>query len=223
MIRAIVLPGMDGTGELLTEFATALAPDLVAKVISYPKDAALDYAALTELVAGALPKDGAFVLIAESFSGPIAIELAARKPEGLIGLVLCASFAKAPQSPTLRAFETVLRLISPNKILIGPAMPWLMGRWSTRDWTRRVREAVRSVSAEAMRARLRAVADVDATPLIPQIDCPLLYLKASRDRLVGDGGWLAIRDLSRNAVCIEIDGPHFLLQAKPLECAAAIK
>lgn len=223
MIRALILPGMDGTGELLTEFATALAPDLVAKVVAYPRDAALDYAALTAFAAEYLPKEGPFVLIAESFSGPIAIELAARKPEGLIGLVLCASFAKAPKSPMLRVFETILRTIPPSKLPLGPAMPWLMGRWSTRDWARRVRDAVRSVSAEAMRARLRAAADVDATHSIPLIDCPLLYLKPSRDRLIGDAGWRAIRGLSRNAVCIEIEGPHFLLQAKPLECAAAVK
>jgi pimeloyl-ACP methyl ester carboxylesterase len=223
MIRALILPGMDGTGELLTEFATALAPELVAKIVSYPKDAPLDYAALTALVAESLPREGSFVLIAESFSGPITIELAARKPEGLIGLVLCASFARAPRSRMLRLFDAMQRILPAKNMPIGPAMPWLMGRWSTREWARRVRDAVRGVSAETMRARLRAVADVDVTAMIAQIDCPLLYLKGSHDRLVGDAGWLAIRERSRNAVCIEIEGPHFLLQAKPEECAAAIK
>ncbi|MCL1635294.1 alpha/beta hydrolase [Luteimonas sp. SX5] len=223
MIRALILPGMDGTGELLTEFATALAPELVAKVVSYPRDAALGYEALTALVAESLPREGSYVLIAESFSGPIAIELAARKPEGLVGLVLCASFARAPRSRMLRAFDAMQRILPSNKLPIAPAMPWLMGRWSTRDWARRVRDAVRSVSAEAMRARLLAAAETDATPRIADIDCPLLYLKGSRDRLIGGAGWRGIRDLCRNAVCIEIEGPHFLLQAKPLECAAALK
>lgn len=223
MIRAILLPGMDGTGELLTEFATALAPELVARVVSYPKDVALDYAALTEFVAEVLPREGSFVLIAESFSGPIAIELAARKPEGLIGLVLCASFARLPKSRVLRIFEAIQHVLPAKRLPIGLAMPWLMGRWSTREWARRVRDAVRSVSSETIRTRLRAVADVDVTAMIAQIDCPLLYLKGSHDRLVGDAGWLAIRERSRNAVCIEIEGPHFLLQAKPEECAAAIK
>lgn len=223
MIRAVLLPGMDGTGELLTEFATALAPELIAKIVPYPKDAALDYEALTALVAEALPREGSFVLIAESFSGPIAIELAARKPEGLIGLVLCASFARAPRSRMLHVFDAMQRILPARKLPVVPAMPWLMGRWSTREWTRRVRDAVRSVSAEAMRARLRTAAETDATSRIADIECPLLYLKGSRDRLVGDAGWLAIRDLSRNAVCIEIEGPHFLLQAKPRECAAAMK
>lgn len=222
-MRAILLPGMDGTGELLAEFAAALAPDLEARVVAYPSDQPLDYAALTAMVADALPRDEPFVLIAESFSGPIAIELAARRPEGLVGLVLCAAFAKAPKSAVLRIFETILRTLPMDKLPLGPAMPWLMGRWSTREWARRVRDAVRGVSAETMRARLRAVADVDVTAMIARIDCPLLYLKGSHDRLVGNAGWLDIRDLSRNAVCIEVEGPHFLLQAKPRECAAAMK
>ncbi len=214
---------MDGTGELLTEFAAALAPEFGATVVAYPRDVALDYDALTELVAEFLPHDEPFLLVAESFSGPIAIELAARRPDGLVGLVLCASFAKAPKSRMLQVFETMLRTVPAGKLPLGLAMPWLMGRWSTREWARRVREAVRSVSAEAMRARLRAAADIDIAARIADIDCPLMYLKGSHDRLVGDTGWGAIRGLSRNAVCIEIEGPHFLLQAKPQECAAALK
>ena len=222
-MRAFVLPGMNGTGELLTEFKAALAPELDATIVAYPTDSPLDYAALTELVAAQLPRSEPFVLIAESFSGPIAIGLAARKPEGLIGLALCASFARVPNTPILRAFEALQRVVPAKRLPIGLAMPWLMGRWSTREWAQRVRDALRGVSTDTLRARLRAAAGVDVAALIGQIDCPLLYLKASRDRLIGDAGWLAIRERSRNAVCIEIEGPHFLLQAKPEECAAAIK
>jgi pimeloyl-[acyl-carrier protein] methyl ester esterase len=223
MIRAILLPGMDGTGHLLTEFATALAPELIAKIISYPKDVALDYEALTALVAEALPRQGSFVLIAESFSGPIAIELAARKPEGLIGLVLCASFAKAPRSRALRWLMTLQRMLPVRKLPVRAVMPMLMGRWSSPEWRRRVRDAIRGVDAEVMRGRMQAAATVDATARIGDIECPLLYLKASDDRLVKPDNWHAIRDLSSNAVCIEIEGPHFLLQARPQECAAAVK
>lgn len=218
MIRAILLPGLDGTGELLTEFAAALAPDLEATIVTYPGDITLDYSALTALAAKSLPKEGSFVLIAESFSGPIAIELAARKPDGLIGLVLCASFARAPRPARLRIFAGLL-----HKLPLFPAMPLLMGHWSTSAWRHRIREALRRTHAKVIRDRLLAMSTVDATARIADIECPLLYLKASDDRLIGADGWHAIRDLSRNAVCIEIEGPHFLLQAKPRECAAAIK
>lgn len=223
MIRAIILPGMDGTGDLLAEFAAALAPELEASIVSYPKDVVHDYAALTALVADALPREGSFLLIAESFSGPIAIELAARKPEGLVGLVLIASYARAPRSQALRWLAGLQGVLPARKLPLWPVMSMLMGRWSSPEWRQRVRDAVRSVDAGVMRARLQAAASIDVTAKIAAIDCPLMYLKASQDRLVKADSWRAIRDLSGNAVCIEIEGPHFLLQAKPEECAAAIK
>ncbi|MGH8062860.1 MAG: alpha/beta fold hydrolase [Pseudoxanthomonas sp.] len=217
----MLLPGMDGTGVLLTEFVAALAPGFSTTIVSYPKDIALGYEALTTFVSAQLPRDQPYVLVAESFAGPIAIRLAATNPEGLLAVVLCASFAKAPR-PWLRTFTGLLRLPL-RGIPASLLMPLLMGRWSSRDWTRRVQAAIRTVEPAVLHRRLAEVATVDDSSLIADIACPLLYLKASRDRLVPHDAWTTIRDLSRHAVCIEIEGPHFLLQARPEECAAAIR
>lgn len=223
MTRAILLPGMDGTGELLTDFAAALAPELDADIVSYPRDVVLDYPDLVAFVRDRLPREEPFVLIAESFSGPVAISLAASRPEGLIGVVLCASFAQAPQPGKLRLLARLHRLLPLHKLPLHPAMFTLMGRWASREWRQRIRTAIGSVDAAVLRGRMMAAADVDVTAQISVIACPLLYLKGSHDRLVDTDSWRAIRDRSANAVCMEIEGPHFLLQAKPRECAAAIK
>jgi pimeloyl-ACP methyl ester carboxylesterase len=220
--RFVLLPGMDGTGELLAEFAAALAPGFSTTIVDYPKDVALDYGALTTLVRGQLPQDQPYVLVAESFSGPVAIRLAAGNPQGLLAIVLCASFAKAPR-PRLQAFAGLLRSMPLRRMPAALLMPLLMGRWSSREWARRVQATIRSVEPAVLHRRLMEVATVDDSALIADIACPLLYLKASRDRLVPHDAWTTIRDLSRHAVCIEIEGPHFLLQAKPEECAAAIR
>ncbi|MFD0739322.1 alpha/beta fold hydrolase [Lysobacter koreensis] len=222
MTRVVLLPGLDGGGELLAEFAAALAPEFTATVVSYPRDVGLDYAALTALVCERLPRDEPFALVAESFSGPVAIMLAASRPEGLLGVVLCASFATAPR-PRLRAFTGLLRALPFRWFPTGLLMPLLMGRWSSRAWSRRVHDAVRAVQPAVLRRRLLDVGTVDVSALVAEINCPLLYLQASRDRLVPYEAWVTIRDRSRHAVCIEIEGPHFLLQARPEECAAAIK
>lgn len=222
MTRIVLLPGMDGTGELLTEFATALAPEFSTAIVSYPENVALDYNALTALVREQLPQDQPYVLVAESFSGPVAIRLAAENPESLLAVVLCASFAKAPR-PWLRSFAGLLRTLPFRGIPARLLMPLLMGRWSSRDWARRVQAAIRTVEPAVLRRRLIEVASVDDSALIADIACPLLYLKASHDRMVPHDAWTTIRDRSRHAVCIEIEGPHFLLQAKPEECAAAIR
>ncbi|MBC7989027.1 MAG: hypothetical protein H7Y19_05525 [Luteimonas sp.] len=79
-MRVIVLPGLDGTGELLDAFAAALAPEFDAQIIPYPRDRMLGYADLTQLVIAAMPRNEPFLLVAESFSGPIALRVAATRP-----------------------------------------------------------------------------------------------------------------------------------------------
>jgi pimeloyl-ACP methyl ester carboxylesterase len=96
MITVVILPGMDGTGIELTDFVAALAPELEAIVVTYPNDRPMDYAGHEAVARTSLPIDRPFVLLGESYSGPIAISIAASAPRGLIGLVLCCSFARNP-------------------------------------------------------------------------------------------------------------------------------
>ena len=88
-----MLPGLDGTGALLEDFAAALAGHFDVEVIAYPHDELLGYSQLCGLVRMRLPQQD-YVLIAESFSGPVGLALAAERPAGLKALVLCASFAR---------------------------------------------------------------------------------------------------------------------------------
>lgn len=74
----VLLPGLDGTGKLFAEFVRALNPTVECVVVAYPKDQPMGYEELEGLVVSALPKDRAFVLLGESFSGPLAIRIAAR-------------------------------------------------------------------------------------------------------------------------------------------------
>ena len=89
----VLLPGMDGSGLFFRDFIAALGPSVRTVVVAYPPDRALDYAALEAIAHQSIPADQPFILVGESFSGPIAIGLAALWPERLAGLVL---------TPTLR-------------------------------------------------------------------------------------------------------------------------
>src|SRR5690349_144022 len=97
MTALVLLPGMDGTDTLRSEFIAALRPTIEASVVSYPADRAFGYIELEAIAHSKLPTDGPYVLLGESFSGPIAISIAAKHPPGLIGLVLCCSFASTPR------------------------------------------------------------------------------------------------------------------------------
>ena len=89
----MLLPGLDGTGKLFANFLAVLPPTIEARVIDYPTDEPLTYEQLELRVRAALPSDRPFVLLGESFGGPIAIRIAASPPPGLAGLILCGTFA----------------------------------------------------------------------------------------------------------------------------------
>ena len=97
MIALVLLPGMDGTGQLFGRFLEALGPEVRAIVIAYPPAQNLDYSQLEAFVRSKLPSDQPFVILGESFSGPIAVSIAASPPDGLRGIVLCCSFVRNPR------------------------------------------------------------------------------------------------------------------------------
>lgn len=79
-MKVVLLPGLDGTGILFKPLTDVLSKDIDYLVISYPADRNLNYQELVEYVMGQLPKED-FILVGESFSGPIAYQIALRKPK----------------------------------------------------------------------------------------------------------------------------------------------
>ena len=91
----VLLPGMDGTGALFDGFVASMPAGIDVAVIRYPGHESGDYPTLEDLVRDQLPKLP-FVLLAESFWGPIGLSIAADPPAMLRGLILCCTFAKSP-------------------------------------------------------------------------------------------------------------------------------
>lgn len=225
-IRCIVLPGMDGTGELLSDFAASLAPELDTQVIAYPRDRPMGYDALTQWTAERLP-DTPYVLVGESFSGPIAIRLAAQRPPLLHGVVLCATFARAPRPPWLPLppswLAQVAGLMPLHRLPASLAAAFMLGRWADREWTARTGAVLRSLDPDVIRLRMREGGNADERHRLASIARPLLYLRGRQDRLVSIRSLHELRAAMPNATVVEMNGPHFLLQARHRECAAEIK
>jgi pimeloyl-ACP methyl ester carboxylesterase len=209
---------MDGTGSLFSDFISALPKGSKALVVAYPPNQPLGYAELETLVSAQLPSQP-YILVGESFSGPIAIALAAAAPAGLHGVVLVCSFAKAPVPAVLGALLSWLPLWRAPARLAAAA---LLGRHSSPSHRERLSAAMGKVSTDAWRARLRAALSVDAVSKLKAVKVPLLYLRAASDRVVPRSAWNQIKRSLPAARLAEVDGPHFLLQAKPVECAAQV-
>jgi pimeloyl-ACP methyl ester carboxylesterase len=102
-MKWILLPGFDGTGILFDALLRALPPSIEPVVVAYPAKRACSADELVRIALESLPEAEPYVLIAESFSGPIALKAAARHARGPSAIVLCASFVQCPMPRILAA------------------------------------------------------------------------------------------------------------------------
>ncbi|WP_139213981.1 alpha/beta fold hydrolase [Atopomonas hussainii] len=222
-VELVVLPGLDGTAMLHDDFANAVSPLFKrVHVIAYPPEQPLSYSELESLVRAQLPKEAHFVLLGESFSGPLAITIASAPPTNLVGLVLSTTFAKPP-IPFARVISALVR-IGPVRALPMVLLSWLLlGEWSTQTLRENLRTALQKVSPRVLRARALASLRVDVTALLPLINVPVLCLFASSDRLLRFG---SATDFQLCVPCVtitELAGPHLLLQSVPQQSARVIE
>ena len=222
----VLLPGMDGTGQLFQRFDAALRarPDggtaIATQVIAYPA-APLDYAALEAFVRARLPPDRPFIVLAESFSGPLGAALRADPPPGMRALILCCSFVRNPR-PLLAPLRHLLGAV-PFGAMPGIALRQaLLAPFSTPELQAQLATALAHVPPGVLRQRLRAVITADATRVFARGSLPVLYLRARHDRLVPPANAMQILRLAPGTQLIEVDAPHMLLQVAPAAAANAV-
>jgi pimeloyl-[acyl-carrier protein] methyl ester esterase len=220
MVTLVLLPGMDGTGELFDDFVAELGTQCRPLVIRYPVDVPLGYAELEDLIRAGLPPDEPFVLLGESFSGPLAIAVAAAAPSGLAGLILCCTFARNPV-PVLSKLEALIGLLPISSHLLPFLHPILLGSFSSPRLRAALKASVQKVSAKVFRRRLREVLNVDHSGKLGQVRVPVLYLRAAQDRLL-PASMPAQFSIVERMELRSIDGPHLLLQAQPKASAAVV-
>jgi pimeloyl-ACP methyl ester carboxylesterase len=213
---------MDGSSALRREFIEHLSQYYPVQAIDYPPDRALTYEEIESLVRSQLPINRTYVLLAESYSGPLAVRIAAAHPSNLVGLVLTASFIASPR-PLLawaKALTSVLPLgLTPNFLL-----RWcLLGSWSTPPKASALASAVESIPTAILRKRLRDVLAVDASTACGKVAVPVLSIVAMKDRLVPRRSSALICKWLSGATQVMLVGPHALLQAVPEEVATQVQ
>jgi pimeloyl-ACP methyl ester carboxylesterase len=199
----------------------ATLPDFDTQVVRYP-ETLVSYAACIHFARTQLPKDRPFLLLGESFSGPVAIALAAERPAGLRGLVLCGTFARNPR-PGLAWAGFLLRLLPPLRLPPGMVRVLLLGRWATPSLMDLVRRLLPAVPKVTLRDRLRAVIAVDETARLGRITVPALALAAAHDRLVPPAALRHLRAHLKGLDIVTLQAPHWILQARPEAAAQALR
>ena len=222
-MKLLLLPGLDGTGTLFDRLIGCLPENLSAVAVAYPPSLGAfdDY---VSFVSQYIVNVGeSMVLVAESFSGPIAVEVLRNPPDNLKGVVLVATFMQSP-SPRLLALAGRL----PHwlmRALVGLALDSFCLNGNADDIAaKRIKDVVQSLSPELIKARLGILQSlpVDLPSLLTAGKLPLLFIKPLRDRLVARKYFSQIEQRLPGDCIASIDGPHFLLQCRPSQCADAI-
>lgn len=215
-----MLPGMDGTGDLFAPLIARLGPAIHTVVVRYP-DEPLGYQALIAHARQALPTSGDFFLLGESFSGPVAIALAAEKAPGLRGLILSATFVRNPL-PWTGPLVPLLRVLPVTGSTASLMTRVLLRSFSTPGLRATIAASLAQMSPSTIRARLRAIAAINVSKQLTAVDVPIMYLRARHDLVVPQAAGRLISEIAPHTRTVSIHAPHFLLQTSVEEGACAI-
>jgi len=214
----VLLPGLDGTGDLFDRVVPLLSNDLTVRVVRYPQDPNLGYAGYIELVRNEIADRQVF-LLGESFSGPVAIRVARQLGQQIKGIVLVATFVSNPWPGWLiRWAARIDPKTTPAKIRDAI----LMGSYGDAELTKMVDEIVRTLPRPVRAARLRAVAEVDVRQDFADLHCPILVLHGRDDWLVRKSPMQKAVGEKGGARMIVIPGAHMLLQTRAEAAAGEI-
>ncbi|MEL6448506.1 MAG: alpha/beta hydrolase [Pseudomonadota bacterium] len=217
----VLMPGFDGTGQLFAPLIEQLGARVDTQVIAYPD--LTDTRAYVDDVATRLPEDRDLVLVAESFSGPIALHLLAQHPDRVRAAVLSTTFARPPLGLVL-SLANKLRLAS----FVRPAMNEQILRMFCLNGVadialiRSIVDVVRPIGQSTVASRLQTLVTMDATHVLDAIQQPVLVLSASADRVVRQRFTSSLLARIADVTHATLEGPHLLLQAAPEDAARNI-
>ena len=220
--KLIILPGMDGTGKLLGPFVNSLGRRVDAKLFSYPTHEIQTYEDIINNVEAVLPgNDEEFVILAESFAGPIALSLAQKGLPGLRGLILVVSFAKTPRHPLLpltRALPmpTLLSMPVPRRF----ARRLMLGGKAPEGTLDILLEVFHMISPEVLASRLDEMRKLKLD--LKPVDLPAMYIQATKDLLLPDNALNDLETLLPQLEVHRIEGPHLIMDTHPMTCARLV-
>lgn len=216
-MNLVMLPGMDGTGILFDRLIDELS--CACRVIALPQGEDQSYAFLLDYVVRQLPCEE-FILLAESFSGPIAADIASRGHPHLKAVIFLATFLYPPKPvllylARLAPLHTLIRLPFAKAYLrrycVGYNYPLAV-----------FLSVLKDVSPALFRARLKALSELDGDKLRGNNLLPVLLLSARDDVWITQMHIEAFKTRFARCEVHSVPGTHFLAQSNPHACAETI-
>lgn len=213
---------MDGSGLLFAPFLRGLPDWIRPLVIAYPGDTPMDYAGHLEYVMAALPTTVPFVILGESFSGPLALMAAARRPPGLSGVILCATFVGWPMGLPVRLARLAVKLGIFRLKSTRLFQRVVMGGSAAGELRRMLPQVLAALTPQVLAARAAAVMALDCGAELRTCPVPLLALAARDDRIVAPAATEQLRRHRPDLELVVFDSPHLILQLATSKAVAVI-
>jgi pimeloyl-[acyl-carrier protein] methyl ester esterase len=221
-IRTLVLlPGLDGTEIFFAPLLGALPEWVKPLVVTYPASGANCYSDLLELVRAAVEDEADFYVLGWSFSGPLALMLAAQQRNKVKGVILCASFVRPPL-PGLASLRFAVSAPVAYLIRLARRAPLLLSRWSTDAYRCDKAATWIRVPSRTLASRARAILTLDARDCLRGCSRPVLYLAGSRDKIVPRRNVDDVMRERPSTKVVTLDGPHLALYTNPGAAVRAI-
>lgn len=222
-LTIVLLPGLDGTGRLFDHLLATLPANLKPFVVSYPNDVLIEYNGLESHVMEQIPSNERFILLAESFSGPIALNIAAKGPRNLVAVILVATFIQNPLHDHFLRFQcfigaSLFRLPIPRSFVRN----LLLGKDAPEILVSEFFDVLNSVDSKVLAHRLCLILNVNAKESLVKCHVPILYLLATKDKVIKKHSLDFILKLRPDVESVSINAPHLLLQCAPLKASQVV-
>lgn len=218
-MKIVLLPGMDGTGELFAPLMPFLDKESTT-IITYPTEGMQDYGTLVEYVKLKLPQDD-FMLVAESFSGPIGVILAKHNIPNLKTIVFVASFISTPRRFLLKIMRHLpIKAFSNLPFSTTIYRQFMFGLHAREGVVSHFQNVLVKLSSKTLKQRMFAIESLSLSS--GSLEIPAVYIRPEEDRLVPYSKCMEFKAMFKNISVKFIKGPHFIIQANPRECAEVI-
>lgn len=221
-ITLVLLPGLDGTDVFFRPLLASLPAWIAPIVIQFPTAGANEYPDLLRLVRSALANTSGCYVMGWSFSGPLALMLAAAEPGKIQGVILASSFVRPPRPMYARLRWAA---VTPTVWMLrfGKRLPVWLSRRSSDRLRRDKTETWKRVKASMVAERVRALLQVDARQLLKTCPVPVLCLAGLDDGIVPHDNVEEMVCVRPSAQVRMIEGQHFAIYTNPTAAAAAIE
>lgn len=222
-MNLIMLPAFDGTGLMFNAFNTEVKDAVKTFVVAYPQEDAQDYLTLAEYVRSKIPENEDYILLGESFAGPLVYEIACKDPQNCKACIFVATYLTNP-SPA--ALNKLTRL--PAKLIVYLlSIPIIIAKLTLSkdadlDIAKAIADNFASVKPSIIKQRLKTINSLGEAPT-RQLAMPCLNLTATEDKLVMKEKINEFKTLCTQLTLGTAEGGHFVLQENPIKCGEVVK